>query len=801
MKPLPADLSSGHRAASAGRWVVSLDSVGSDDVDIVGGKCASLGEMTRELSAAGVPVPDGFAVTAGAYWAVVELNDLGRLIERLAAAELSECPGVAQRLHDAFRTAVLPDSLADQIRNAYEEMTGTSSQPIAVAVRSSATAEDLPTASFAGQHESFLGVEGADDVVAAYRSCLASLFTDRAVGYRQENNFDHRRVALSVGVQRMVRSDLGSSGVMFTLDPDNGFDGVIVVDAVWGLGEPLVGGVVEADRYRVLRSGLSDPSARPVLPVRLGSKAVRAVRGAAGLPALVENSESMVNSQVLSSDAVLRLARWAVLVEEHFGAPVDMEWACDGLTGEMWIVQARPETVQSQRNQLRIDSVTVADSGPVLASGRAVGTDAATGTARVLNGPEDGERFLEGDVLVAAATDPDWVPVMRRAAAVVTNRGGGTSHAAIVCRELGTPAVLGCGNATEVIADGLGVTVSCAYGPDGTVTEGISTLTRTVTELSDLPVTRTRVLLNLADPDAALRWWALPAAGIGLVRMEFIIAEQIGVHPMALAHPERVADLDELRKIDELVGGRAHGSEWFVERLAAGLAMLCAVASPGPAVVRLSDFKTNEYARLLGGQAFEPEESNPMLGWRGASRYADPGYRDGFSLECRALRRVREVLGQSNLAIMVPFCRTPEEADTVLAVLASEGLVRGEDGLQIWLMAEIPSNIIRAEEFAERCDGFSIGSNDLTQLTLGVDRESEVLADRFGPDDPAVLRLIHDLIQRAHAVDTPVSFCGQAPSNDPTYARRLVEMGIDSISVTPDSFVAVTQNVAAAESS
>ena len=772
--------------------VVRLDEVGRDDVALVGGKNASLGEMVQHLTAAGVPVPAGFAVTAAAYREVLALNGLDQVVGDLVRSPAGERPVVAATLRDGLAAAALPAALVDHMGRAYRELVGPDGGP--VAVRSSATAEDLPTASFAGQHASILGVEGVEDLLVAYRACLASLFTDRAVSYRDLHGFDHRRVALSVGVQQMVRSDLGAAGVMFTCDPDTGFPGVVVVDAVWGTGESVVGGQVEADRTLVLRrGGLS------VLPTRVGSKRFRSVRGDDGRSTLVPNGPAVAGAPVLGVAEARQLAAWAEAVETHFGTAMDMEWAKDGETGSLWVVQARPETVASRADLLRYDEVVVRGEGRLLVSGQAVGRSAASGTVRVLTGPHEAGRFGDGDVLVAELTDPDWVPVMRRAAAVVTDRGGGTSHAAIVSRELGLPAVLGCGDATTALADGSVVTVSCVEGGTGLVTEGAATVEHHLHDLAALPATRTNVLLNLADPAAAMRWWTLPAGGIGLARMEFLVAEQLGVHPMALAHPERLADAAVRRAVAEHVGGEDEGPRWFVERLAAGLATLAAVAAPGRCIVRLSDFKTDEYARLLGGADFEPTESNPMLGWRGASRYADPGYRDGFALECAAVRRARTELGAENLAVMVPFCRTPQEGDGVLAVMADEGLGRGVGGLEVWVMAEIPSNVVRAEEFAERFDGFSVGSNDLTQLTLGVDRESAELSGRYGADDPAVLALVEDLVRRAHAVGRPVGFCGQAPSNDPGYARLLVDMGIDSVSVTPDSFVEVVRNVAAAE--
>jgi pyruvate,water dikinase len=573
---------------------------------------------------------------------------------------------------------------------------------------------------------------------------------------------------------------------------------MVLIDAAWGLGEAVVKGEVDPDRYRVFKPLLVHPGVTPVVSHSLGRKEVKIVYSPTGGTQTLDCTPAERHARVLEDHDIMTLARWAVIIEDHYGRPMDIEWAKDGDTGELFIVQARPETVQAQRGALLVHH-SVADAGPILIEGLSVGDAAAAGPVRVLRSAAEIDRFPDGGVLVAEITDPDWVPVMRKAAAIVTDRGGRTSHAAIVSRELGVPAVLGTERGTKVLRDDQMVTVSCAEGDVGFVYEGEATITREETDLGDLPDTRTKVMLNLANPAAALQWWRLPADGIGLARMEFVVNEHIRVHPMALAHPERIDDPNIRRAIAQLTRDYESGEEYFVDRLAAGVGALCSAYHPAKTILRLSDFKTNEYAKLLGGNPFEPVEENPMIGWRGASRYYHPGYRDGFALECRAIRRVRQEMGFTNLVVMVPFCRTPDEADKVLAVMAEEGLVRGEDGLAIYVMAEIPSNVILAEAFAERFDGFSIGSNDLTQLTLGVDRDSEILASSFGADDAAVLHLIRDLIARAHAVDSHVGFCGQAPSNDPAYARLLVEAGIDSVSVTPDSFVAVKTQIAAAE--
>lgn len=775
------------------------------DVGLVGGKNSSLGEMIQHLAAAGIRVPDGFAATSAAYREVLEHNGLAAVIEEQIVA-LHRDPGslrtVGAAIRAAFDAATLPPDLAAELVADYRALSEEYGvTDLAVAVRSSATAEDLPDASFAGQQESYLNVVGEAHLLRAYQDCVTSLFGDRAIAYREENGYDHLDVALSVGVQRMVRSDRWGAGVMFTLDTESGFPDMVIIDAAWGLGESVVKGEVDPDRYSVFKPLLADPALVPIVSHAIGRKETKIIYAAdgAGSTDTVACSSRERHARVLDDADIVALARWAVLIEDHYGRPMDIEWAKDGETGELFIVQARPETVQAQRGGASMVHYTVTEKGRTLVEGLSVGDAVASGPVCALSSAAEGDRFPEGGVLVAELTDPDWMPVMRKASAIITDRGGRTSHAAIVSRELGVPAVLGTEHATKVLTDGQVVTVSCAEGDVGYVYEGEATVRRDEVELGDLPATRTKVMLNLANPAAALQWWRLPADGIGLARMEFVITEHIRVHPMALAHPERVTDPTVRHSIALLTRDYDTPAEYFVDRLASGVASLCAAYHPRTTILRLSDFKTNEYAKLLGGGPFEPEEENPMLGWRGASRYYHPGYRDGFALECRAIRRVRQQMGFKNLVVMVPFCRTPHEADQVLAVMAEEGLVRGEDGLQVYVMAEIPSNIILAEAFAERFDGFSIGSNDLTQLTLGVDRDSEILASSFGADDPAVLHLIRDLIARAHAVGSHVGFCGQAPSNDPAYARLLVEAGIDSVSVTADSFVAVKTQIAAAE--
>ncbi|WP_329165757.1 phosphoenolpyruvate synthase [Streptomyces sp. NBC_01717] len=784
------------------RRVVPFAELGRQDVGCVGGKNASLGEMTAHLASAGVRVPPGFATTADAYR---DLLDGHGLRARIAAqiGRLHEGAGldeVGVAIRSMIMAEELPTGLGSEIVTAYERLARDQGrEDPEVAVRSSATAEDLPEASFAGQQETYLNVRGPAQLLQACHRCYASLFTDRAIDYRERTGFDHLSVALSVGVQIMVRSDLAGAGVIFTLDPESGFPEVIVVSAAWGLGETVVSGQVDPDEHTVFKPSLKDPALDAVIDVRIGAKRKKAVYGEHGLTRTVDTTGEERSRPVLTVAEVRQLAVWAMTVEEHYGCPMDLEWAKDGLTGELAIVQARPETVQSRRRTttLRRCRLTVSP-GESLIEGIAVGEAIGSGPVVVLDSPVDLDRFPTGGVLVTGITDPDWEPVMKRASAIVTDHGGRTSHAAIVSRELGVPAVVGTGRATELLCTGHEATVSCAEGARGQVYAGLLAYEERETDLAELPATRTRVMLNLADPSAAFRWWRLPADGVGLARLEFIVAHQVKAHPMALLHPDRVDQHDRCA-IEQLTEGCLDRGRYFVDRLAYGVARIAASRWPDPVVVRTSDFKTNEYARLLGGRAFEPVEANPMIGWRGASRYYSDAYREGFALECRALRRVRDDFGLTNVIIMIPFCRTLEEADRVLAVMAEQGLRRGENSLKVYVMAEIPSNIILAEDFAERFDGFSIGSNDLTQLTLGVDRDSEALAHVFDETNPAVTRSIQTLVPRAQSVGCTVGLCGQRPSDDPAFTEFLVKTGIDSISVAPDSFAAVKQHVAAAE--
>ncbi|MEX2382178.1 MAG: phosphoenolpyruvate synthase, partial [Opitutales bacterium] len=670
-----------------------------------------------------------------------------------------------------------------------------------VAVRSSATAEDLPEASFAGQLESFLNVRGDKALLEACKKCFASLFTDRAIVYRENHGFDHMKVALSVGIQEMVRSDRAGSGVMFSIDTESGFPGTVLIDCAWGLGETVVQGMVEPDEYLVFKPLLENSALKPILGKTLGSKAKKMIyaSGAGATSKLVDTSMKERASFVLNDEEVLQLARWACAIEAHYGQPMDMEWAKDGESGELYIVQARPETVQSRREGGTLRSYHLKKKGRKLVRGQAIGDSIALGKVCRLKSAKEIGRFKEGGVLVTAMTDPDWVPIMKKASAIVTDHGGRTSHAAIVSRELGLTAIVGAGDATKVLKDGQEVTVSCAEGAEGRVYEGALDFEVREIDISEIPKTRTRVMLNLANPLAAFRWWRLPTDGVGLARMEFIIGNRIRIHPMALVHFRKLADRKATRRIAALTAGYRDKTGYFVDTLARGMARIAAAHYPKPVIVRMSDFKTNEYAELIGGAAFEPKEENPMLGWRGASRYYSEGYQDGFALECRAVRKAREEIGLTNIVIMIPFCRSPGEADRVLSELAANDLVRGRHGLEVYVMVEIPSNVLLAERFAERFDGFSIGSNDLTQLVIGVDRDSAALSELFDERDEAVTTAIAQLLAKAHKSGTHTGICGQAPSDHPEFARFLVEHGIDSISVSPDSFLAVKQTVARTE--
>jgi pyruvate, water dikinase len=781
-----------------------FEDLSSADTALIGGKNASLGEMIRNLSARGVRVPGGFATTAQAYWEFLDTNDMRkRIADRIDALHRgAELADVGEAIRRMFLDAEYPPHIADGIQEAYRQLAARlQREDPDVAVRSSATAEDLPEASFAGQQETFLNITGERALLDACRRCYASLFTDRAISYREHHGFDHLKVALSVGVQEMVRSDRASAGVMFSIETDSGFPRVVLINASWGLGESVVAGKVDPDEYLVFKPLLGREELTPVISKKVGGKRSKIVYGGPGdQPTVtVETSEDERVSFVLDDREALSLARWATTIEDHYGCPMDMEWAKDGDSGQLYVVQARPETVQVRKEASTLRSYRMRQGGKRLTSGLAIGDAIAGGRVCNLRSAKEIDRFEDGAVLVTGATDPDWEPIMKRAAAIVTEHGGRTSHAAIVSRELGVAAVVGTRDATRTLPDGLEVTVSCAEGEEGYVYQGIIEHEAREIDLAEISATTTQVMLNLANPSAAFRWWRLPADGIGLARIEFIINNHIKIHPMALVRFDDLKDEEARRQIAELTRGYENKTEFFVERLAHGVARIAAAWWPKPVIVRMSDFKTNEYARLIGGAAFEPAEENPMLGWRGASRYYSEDYRQGFGLECRAIRRVRDDMGLVNTVVMIPFCRTPHEADHVLETMADHGLARGGNGLQVYVMVELPSNILRAGDFADRFDGFSIGSNDLTQLTLGVDRDSERLAPLFDERDPAVTASIEAVVDSARRRHRKVGLCGQRPSDDAAFARLLVRAGIDSISVAPDSFLLVKDHVAAAE--
>jgi pyruvate,water dikinase len=788
------------------RWFSEL---AIEDVPLVGGKNAALGEMYQELAASEVRVPNGFAITAEAYRRFLREAGLdGRIGELLSDLDPRDVRRLRERgaaLRQAIMDAPLPDDLTRSIAEAYARLSAEQPAGPDVAVRSSATAEDLPDASFAGQQETYLNVRGELALLDACRRCFASLFTDRAISYRSERGFEHEAVALSVGVQRMVRSDLGAAGVMFTLDTESGFRDAVLINAAYGLGESVVQGLVTPDEYYVFKPTLA-LGFRPILRKRLGTKEVRIAYGSGGRTTrTVPVDEAERARFAISDDEILQLARWGISIEEHFSAkrgqpaPMDIEWAKDGLSGELFILQARPETVHALASTNVLETYRVRERGELLVSGHSVGQKVATGPVRVVASLDELPNVRAGDVLVTDRTDPDWEPVMKLASAVVTNRGGRTCHAAIVSRELGLPAVVGTEHATELLHDGQVVTVSCAEGDRGNVYEGAVPFDVERVDLTDLRRPRTQVMMNVADPSQAFRLSFLPNDGVGLAREEFIISAQIGIHPLALVRYDEIDDPAVRAEIEERTRGYADKAQFFVDRLAEGVGTIAAAFYPRDVIVRLSDFKTNEYANLLGGQQFEPREENPMLGFRGAARYYDARYADGFALECRALLRVRDEMGLSNVKIMVPFCRTAEEGRRVRDELARHGLRQGERGLELYVMCEIPSNVVEAGAFAEVFDGFSIGSNDLTQLVLGVDRDSEVVAGLFDERDPAVQKMVAQAIASAHEAGRKIGICGQAPSDYPEFARFLVEQGIDSISLNPDAVVATTLTVLEAE--
>ncbi|BCT93806.1 phosphoenolpyruvate synthase [Lysobacter helvus] len=764
------------------------------DLAQVGGKNSSLGEMIGNLAKLGVSVPGGYATTADAFKAFIAHNTLHqRIFDRLAGLDVEDVPALNRagaEIRGWVIDAPLQADLDRDIRDAYAKLCAENGGgDVAVAVRSSATAEDLPDASFAGQQETFLNVEGADDVVRKVKEVFASLYNDRAIAYRVHHGFKHEDVFLSAGVQLMVRSDVGSSGVLFTLDTESGFRDVVFITASYGLGENVVQGAVNPDEFYVFKPTLRQ--GKPAILRRsLGSKQIRMVYSdAPGERVRNEDTPAELRNKFsVSDDDVHELARQSLIIEQHYGRPMDIEWAKDGVSGKLFIVQARPETVKSRGHATQIERFTLGERGPVVAEGRAIGQKIGAGVARVVRSLDDMNRVQPGDVLVADMTDPDWEPVMKRAAAIVTNRGGRTCHAAIIARELGVPAVVGTGNALDLIKDGSEVTVSCAEGDTGFIYDGNLPFERTTTDLANMPPAPLKIMMNVANPDRAFDFGMLPNAGIGLARLEMIIASHIGVHPKALLEYDK-QDHATKQKIDAKMAGYASPVDFYVDRLAEGIATITASVAPHPVIVRLSDFKSNEYANLIGGSKYEPHEENPMIGFRGASRYVDASFKDAFALECRAVLKVRDTMGLTNCWVMIPFVRTLDEGRKVIEVLRENGLVQGKDGLKIIMMCEVPSNALMADEFLDLFDGFSIGSNDLTQLTLGLDRDSAIVANLFDERDPAVKKLLSMAIKAARAKGKYVGICGQGPSDHPDLALWLMEQGIESVSLNPDTVV------------
>ena len=791
------------------RYIRFFGEIGIDDIATVGGKNASLGEMYRNLSPQGVSVPNGFAITAEAYRYLIEnagaWQPLHEALDGLDPTDMDDLGRRGQRARDIVLSAPLPPDLESEIRAAYRELQRQYGDDLSVAVRSSATAEDLPNASFAGQQESFLNVHGEQKLLDACKRCFASLFTDRAIHYRVDNGFDHFKVALSIGVMKMVRADLGTSGIMFTLDTETGFRDVVLISAAYGLGENIVQGALEADEFMVFKPTF-ERGKRSVLRRSLGSKKIKMVyveTGAGGSTAVgnVPTAESDRNRFCITDQDVCTLADYALSIERHYSAkaqkpmPMDIEWAKDGIDQQLYIVQARPETAAAHKRSGFLEEFKLQGTADVLVTGHAVGSRAGTGTVRVIPDAARIAEFKSGEVLVTDTTTPDWEPVMKRAAAIVTNRGGRTCHAAIVAREFGIPAVIGCEDATQKLVDGQLVTVSCAEGDVGKVYNGRVPFEVRRTDLTNLPRPRTKIMLIVGNPEIAFQDSFLPNDGVGLARMEFVIAEHIKAHPMALLHPERVKDEAERRALIDLARNDRSPAEFFTRSLAEGIATIAAAFYPKPVVVRMSDFKTNEYAGLLGGRWFEPQEANPMLGFRGASRYAHPSYAEGFALECAAMKRAREVMGLTNIKLMIPFCRRLEEGRRVIEEMRSLGLERGKEGLEIYVMCEIPNNVLLIDEFSRIFDGFSIGSNDLTQLTLGVDRDSAIVAFDFDERDPGVKQMIRLAVEGCQRNRRHSGLCGQAPSDFPEFAEFLVRLGIDSISLNADAVVQTTRHV------
>ncbi len=762
-----------------------------DDVPQVGGKNASLGEMFRALTPKGINLPNGYSTTADAYRYFLESADIREAItkelEGLNIEDVADLQKRGAAVRQIILDAKLPEDFEAEVRKAYKELCDTVGfDNLVVVVRSSATAEDLPNASFAGQQETYLNISGEDAVMESVQKCIASLFTDRAIVYRVENGFDHMQVALAVGIQQMVAVRSEASGVMFTLDTESGFRNAVVINSIYGLGENIVQGRVSPDEFTVFKP------TRSILKKKLGTKRLKMIPSGANEVENLEVSQEDQRRFSITDEQVLTLAEWGVHIEEHYGKPMDIEWALDEDFGSLYIVQARPETVQSQKDPNCIEEHVRLEDGEVLVAGTSVGDKIGAGKASVIESVEQIHDFNEGDVLVTTMTDPDWVPIMKKASAIVTNKGGRTCHAAIVSRELGIPCIVGTDVATTTIPNGEEVTVSCNEGDEGRVYRGLLKFEVRTENIADLKRPQTKIMMNIGSPEHAFKYSFIPNDGVGLAREEFIIDAHIKIHPLALMRFDEVHDEGARRQIEELTFGYENKADYFVDKLAEGIGILGAAFHPNDVIVRFSDFKTNEYANLIGGQQFEPEENNPMIGWRGASRYYHDDYKEAFKLECRAMKKVRDEMGITNVKAMVPFCRTLEEADKVLGIMGEEGLKRGENGFEVYVMIEIPSNVVLAEGFAEKFDGFSIGSNDLTQLTLGVDRDSHIVAHVYDENNEAVKELIRKTIKVGKEKGVKVGICGQGPSDSPEFAQFLVEEGIDSLSLSPDTIVKTT---------
>ncbi|MBD3252499.1 phosphoenolpyruvate synthase [Candidatus Pacearchaeota archaeon] len=784
------------------KFILRFDELSINDVPLVGGKNASLGEMYRQLKSRGVRVPNGFAVTAYAYEYFIEKagvkDKIKKILEKLNFHNTRSLMASGQKIRNLILKSKIPKEVEEEIAKAYKELCREYERNTDVAVRSSATAEDLPDASFAGQQETYLNIKGEKELLKSCKKCFASLFTNRAISYREDKGFDHFKIALSIGIQKMVRSDLSSSGVMFSIDTESGFKDAVFITSSYGLGENIVQGKVNPDEFYVHKPTLMK-GFKPIIQKDLGEKEIKMVYDKKKPTKNTKVSEKQRDEFSITDDEVLKLSKWAVIIEEHYKKPMDIEWAKDGKLKQLFIVQARPETVQSQRDKKVLEEYVLKQKGKVIVEGNSVGNKIGAGKTNIIEDVKDIHNFKKGEVLITDMTDPDWEPIMKIASAIVTNRGGRTCHAAIVSRELGIPCIVGTNNATSKIKNKKDVTVSCADGERGHVYSGILKYEVKKFDLDVIPKTRTKIMMNLGNPESAFEQSFIPNEGVGLAREEFIINSYIKVHPNALINFSKIKDKELKNKIEKLTGGYKNKEQFFIDKLAEGIGMIAAAFYPKDVIVRTSDFKSNEYAGLIGGKDYEPDEDNPMIGWRGASRYYKEGYRKAFELECKAFKKVRDEFGLKNVKIMIPFCRTVDEGKKVLEIMQKNGLKRGQQGLEVYVMCEIPSNVILADEFAKIFDGFSIGSNDLTQLVLGLDRDSEIVSDIYDERNLAVKRFVKQVINKARKNNRKIGICGQAPSDFPDFAQFLVECGIDSISLNPDSVIKTRIKIAETE--